>query len=182
MIKQSIIAIATLGLLTVTTSAFDTKGCTGCHGANFEKKAMGKSKVVKEMSKEEITKALKGYKDGSYGGAMKGIMKGQASKMSDEDIEAFASSIAGGDEKKEEAAPAKEVDVKGCVGCHGANFEKSAMGKSKKVNEMTKADIETALKGYKDGSYGGAMKGIMKGQAAKLSDDDIKGIAEKFGK
>ena len=56
------------------------------------------------------------------------------------------------------------------------------MGKSKKVNEMTKADIETALKGYKDGSYGGAMKGIMKGQASKLSDDDIKGIAEKFGK
>jgi cytochrome c-type protein NapB len=188
MIKQSIIAIATLGLLTVTTSAFDTKGCTGCHGANFEKKAMGKSEIVKDLSKEDIIKALKGYKDGSFGGAMKGIMKGQASKMSDEDIEAFASSIAGGDEKKEdgakkeEAAPAKEVNVAACTGCHGKDFEKSAMGKSKKVNEMTKADIETALKGYKDGSYGGAMKGIMKGQASKLSDDDIKGIAEKFGK
>jgi len=101
--------------------------------------------------------------------------------MSDEDIEAFASSIAGGDEKKE-AAPAKEVNVAACTGCHGANFEKKALGKSKVVSEMTKADIETALKGYKDGSYGGAMKGMMKGQAAKLSDDDIKGIAEKFGK
>ena len=179
MIKQSIIAIATLGLLTVASSAFDTKACTGCHGADFGKAAMGKSKIVKDMSKEDIEKALKGYKDGSYGGAMKGIMKGQASKMSDDDITAFASSIAGG-EKKEEAA--KEVDTKACAGCHGADFAKKAMGKSKVVSEMTKADIETALKGYKDGSYGGAMKGLMKGQVAKLSDDDIKAIAEKFGK
>jgi len=69
-----------------------------------------------------------------------------------------------------------------CAGCHGANFEKVALGKSKVVKDMTKADIEKALKGYKDGTYGGAMKGVMKGQAAKLSDADIKEIAEKFGK
>ena len=179
MIKQSVIAIATLGLLTVASSAFDTKGCVGCHGANFEKSAMGKSKIVKDMSKEDIEKALKGYKDGSYGGAMKGVMKGQASKMSDEDIAAFAESIAGG-EKKEEAA--KEVNTAACTGCHGADFSKKALGKSKVVSEMSKTDIEKALKGYKDGSYGGAMKGMMKSQADKLSDDDIKAIAEKFGK
>ena len=69
-----------------------------------------------------------------------------------------------------------------CAGCHGANFEKAALGKSKIVKDMTKADIEKALKGYKDGSYGGAMKGLMKGQVAKLSDADIKEIAEKYGK
>jgi len=69
-----------------------------------------------------------------------------------------------------------------CVGCHGADFGKKALGKSKIVKDMTKADIEKALKGYKDGSYGGAMKGLMKGQVAKLSDADIKEIAEKFGK
>jgi len=39
-----------------------------------------------------------------------------------------------------------------------------------------------ALTGYKDGSYGGAMKGVMKGQVAKLTDDDIKAIAEAVGK
>ena len=186
MIKQSIIAIATLGLLTVASSAFDTKGCTGCHGANFEKSAMGKSKIVKDMSKEDIEKALKGYKDGSYGGAMKGIMKGQASKMSNEDIAEFAGSFSATEEKKTEdnatKAPAKEVNTAACAGCHGADFTKKALGKSKVVAEMTKADIETALKGYKDGSYGGAMKGMMKGQATKLSDEDIKAIAEKFGK
>jgi cytochrome c-type protein NapB len=74
------------------------------------------------------------------------------------------------------------ANVAACAGCHGANFEKKALGKSKIVKDMTKADIEKALKGYKDGSYGGAMKGLMKGQVAKLSDADIKEIAEKYGK
>jgi cytochrome c-type protein NapB len=185
MIKQSIITIATLGLLTITASAFDTKGCTGCHGADFEKAALGKSKIVKDMSKADIETALKGYVDGTYGGPMKAMMKGQAAKMSAEDITAFASSF-GGDTNATDAnattAPAKEADVSACTGCHGKNLEKAALGKSKKVNEMTKAEIVTALKGYADGTYGGPMKGMMKGQAAKLSEDDINAIAEKFGK
>ena len=85
-----IIAVASL----LTTASFaDTSSCTGCHGANFEKKAMNVSKVVKDMTKDEIVAALKGYKDGNYGGAMKGIMKGQASKFDDAGIEAIAAEI-----------------------------------------------------------------------------------------
>ena len=91
MIKKSIITIAALGLLTVTASAeFNEAGCTGCHGTNFEKAAMGKSKIVKDMTAEEITTALNGYKDGSYGGAMKAVMAGQVKSMSADDIKAFA--------------------------------------------------------------------------------------------
>ena len=69
-----------------------------------------------------------------------------------------------------------------CAGCHGANGEKKALGKSKVISDMSKADIVAALNGYKDGSYGGAMKGLMKGQVAALSDADITAIAEKVGK
>ncbi len=69
-----------------------------------------------------------------------------------------------------------------CVGCHGVNGEKVALGKSKIIKDMTKAEIVTALKGYKDGSYGGVMKGVMKGQVATLSDADIEAIANKIGK
>lgn len=39
-----------------------------------------------------------------------------------------------------------------------------------------------AMKGYKDGSYGGPMKGLMKGQAAPLSDADIEAIANQIAK
>ncbi len=89
--------------------------------------------------------------------------------------------------KEEKAAPAEktataEVNTAACAGCHGANFEKKAMGVSKEVNTMSKADIVAALKGYKDGSYGGSMKALMKGQVAALDDATIEAIANKVGK
>ncbi len=78
----------------LTTAAFaDTTVCATCHGVKFEKKAMNVSKIVKEMTKEEIVTALKGYKDGSYGGAMKALMKGQVAKLDDAAIEALAEEI-----------------------------------------------------------------------------------------
>ncbi|WP_072680725.1 c-type cytochrome [Arcobacter sp. LA11] len=69
-----------------------------------------------------------------------------------------------------------------CVGCHGANGEKVALGKSKVIKDMTKAEFIAAMKGYKDGSYGGPMKGLMKGQSVGLSDADIEAIANQIAK
>lgn len=68
--------------------------CASCHGSLGEKKALGKSKVINTMSEEEIVTALKGYKDGSYGAAMKGLMKGQVSKLTNDDISTLAAHIA----------------------------------------------------------------------------------------
>lgn len=72
----------------------------------------------------------------------------------------------------------------GCVACHGANMERKAppvTPDTRVVAEMTKDEIKTALNGYKDGSYGRATKGIMKGQVARLSADDIEAIANEYG-
>ena len=63
------------------------KLCSTCHGMNAEKSALGKSKIIRGWDANEVSAALNGYIDGSYGGAMKGLMKAQASKLSDEDIE-----------------------------------------------------------------------------------------------
>ena len=60
------------------------------------------------------------------------------------------------------AATLSAASIGACAGCHGANFEKAA------------------LHGYKDGSYGGPMKGVMKGQVARLSDADITDIAKQI--
>jgi cytochrome c-type protein NapB len=38
---------------------------------------------------------------------------------------------------------------------------------------MTKAEVTAALQGYKAGTYGAAMKGLMKGQVAKYSNADL---------
>ena len=91
--KKIVLSIVALGATTALMAAVNAAACTGCHGADWSKAALGKSKNVAEMSKADIAAALVGYKDGSYGGPMKGLMKGQVSKYSNEELEAFAQTI-----------------------------------------------------------------------------------------
>jgi len=96
--NKGLMVLATLlSLGFVSASAEDGaalyKKCAACHGASGEKAALGKSKVIKDMSLAEIITALKGYKDGSYGGASKGLMKGQVASLNDAQITAIATHI-----------------------------------------------------------------------------------------
>ncbi len=95
--KLAIVTLLTVG--TLLLMAADGKAlaakCAGCHGADFSKKALNMSKVVKGWSVDKIAKALEGYKAGTYGGAMKGVMKGQVASYSDADIKAVSEYIAG---------------------------------------------------------------------------------------
>lgn len=68
--------------------------CAGCHGTNAQNAALGKSQIIKGWDEAKTLEALKGYKDGSYGGAMKGMMKSQVDNKSDEELEALAKYIA----------------------------------------------------------------------------------------
>lgn len=68
--------------------------CAGCHGQSADKQALGKSAALKGWDAKKIATALKGYKDGSYGGPMKGLMKSQVANLSDEDIDALSTYIA----------------------------------------------------------------------------------------
>lgn len=77
---------------------------------------------------------------------------------------------------------AADFNLKACASCHGANFEKSALGKSKIVANLSVAEIETALIGYKNGTYGGPMKGMMKGQVAKYDEATLKAMAAAIKK
>ncbi len=142
-----VIKIMALGSLLTASTLYgaSTATCIGCHGASFEKKAMGVSKVVKDMSKEDIVKAIKGYKDGSYGGSMKALMKSQVASLSDADIDSIASSIKGGGAKesaklakKEEVeatqAVAKVIDINAKV-ADKARLEKEDLGNKKVVDE-----------------------------------------------
>jgi len=69
------------------------KKCSACHGLKAEKKALGKSAILKDWDAAMIAKALKGYKNGTYGGAMKGIMKGQVTNLSNKEMELLAHHI-----------------------------------------------------------------------------------------
>jgi len=71
----------------------NSASCKGCHGSDFRKKALGKSKIIKNMSKNEIISALKGYKNGTYGGKLKDMMAGRVMKLSEKDIVTLANEI-----------------------------------------------------------------------------------------
>ncbi|MCK9455558.1 cytochrome C [Sulfurimonas sp.] len=91
--KKIVMSIVALTATTALMAEVNAGACTGCHGADWSKAALGKSKDVSQMSKADIAASLIGYKDGSYGGPMKGLMKGQVDKYSNEELEAFAQTI-----------------------------------------------------------------------------------------
>jgi len=86
--KKIILFITTVFTLSLMANdgASLYKKCAACHGSQGEKKALNKSQIIQNWDEEKLVSSLKGYKDGSYGGAMKGLMKGQVAKYSDEDI------------------------------------------------------------------------------------------------
>jgi len=69
------------------------KKCSSCHGANGEKAALGKSKIIKDMTKDEIVSALNGYKAGTYGGASKAVMTSQVAALTEADFKEIATLI-----------------------------------------------------------------------------------------
>jgi len=87
--------IILLGVLfTLIVNAEITEKCTGCHGKNFGTSALGKSGIVRDMTKNEIIKSINGYKKGTlnkYG--MGALMKGQVSGLSDKEVQEIADTI-----------------------------------------------------------------------------------------
>ncbi len=92
--KKLVLTTLVAAATAVTLSAASFASCAGCHGQNGEKKALGKSQIIAGWDVAKTTAALNGYKDGSYGGVMKGVMKGQVMKLSDADIADLAKQIA----------------------------------------------------------------------------------------
>ena len=92
--KTLLLILGITTLLSASDGAELFKKCASCHGANGEKHALNKSKVINEMSEEEIVTALQGYKDGTYGGAMKALMKGQIATYDEAQIKDVAAFIA----------------------------------------------------------------------------------------
>ncbi len=138
-----LVKVLAIGSFLVASSLYaaSTAACVACHGKSFEKKAMGKSKIVKDMSKADFITAMKGYKDGSYGGTMKGLMKGQVAKLSDADIEAIADEVLGGGAKAATTATAPVVASSAPVDINAkasdkARIAKEDLGTKKEVTEL----------------------------------------------
>lgn len=196
LIMNKFLSFILLSSATLSTSllAVNLHTCTECHGKKFEKPAMGISRIVKDLNKEELTTALNGYKTNQHGGAMQEVMNRQISKFSDAEIEEIVVQILDdnitniamekNDKKSDENSSSSEleVDLSTCLSCHGESFEKHSFGFSRIVAEMSKEDIKASLHGYKNDIYGGQKKALMVNQVINFSDEELDIIAEEIFK
>ena len=86
----TLLVFASVTSLMASDIAAVAQKCATCHGKMGEKKALMKSKIIKDMSKADFISAMKGYKDGSYGGPMKGVMKPQVMTLNDGQMSTLA--------------------------------------------------------------------------------------------
>lgn len=72
-------------------------GCYGCHGNEFERKAMGKSLIVKDMNSSKVYTELLEYKSGTLNKqGMGGLMKIQTIKYTDKELKRISELITKG--------------------------------------------------------------------------------------
>ena len=143
--KKVIVIGTALSISALSLLAGDLSGCVGCHGQHFEKKALGHSKIVKNMSKQEIKEALDGYKNKTYGGFMKNVMENQAAKIKDTNL--IASEIKDGEKKPDPLSKKTSKCKPHCI----AKLKKitNCVVNATEENEMQKCRTELAKFGQK---------------------------------
>ena len=142
-------------------------------------KNAGDNEVVKSVAKQG-KELVKKAKDNEVVQKISKVANSGASKVAGL-LPAGMLSNSDKTDKKKSAIDAKKLYVK-CAGCHGDKAQKKALGVSQVIAKWDAKKIEDALNGYKSGTYGGSMKGVMKGQANSLSDAEIKALAEYISK
>jgi cytochrome c553 len=152
--------------------------CLGCHGIQGYRNAYPSYRVPKLGGQKAayLVAALNGYRDGTR---QHPTMSGQASSLSDKNIEDVAAYLAslGGDTVAAGGSEAESIAAATtCVACHGKN------GISVNAEWPTLAGqhedyLVHALTSYRDGSRSNP---IMGAQAAMIGDDDVAVLAKYF--
>ena len=75
-----------------------------------------------------------------------------------------------------------EIDVgplyNKCATCHGGMGERSALNKSAVIRNWSVKQIESAILGYQNGTYGRTMKAMMQKQVEGLTPEEVHALAE----
>jgi len=154
-------------------------GCSSENKQNNEEAATEKKSVVKDVK----NKALETAQEVKEAVSEKAQEVKEAVSEKAQEVKEEVSEKA---QEVKEAVSTPEIDAakiySACAGCHGADGSKAALGKSKIIKGWDAQKTADALKGYKTGTYGGAMKGLMRGQVSKLNEAEIQALAEYISK
>ncbi|WP_236579125.1 c-type cytochrome [Hydrogenimonas urashimensis] len=185
--KKRALAIAVTALV-LMSGCGEKKSETKSHEA--APVAKSETTTVKPEKKEESAKP---EKKGAETAATPADEAAAAAKESaQKEVANVAESVAQGEAEAKESIEKKAEEVKSqidvatlftkCAGCHGMKGEKHALGKSNIIAGQPKEELVKKIKGYQDGSYGGAMKAMMAGQVKGLNADQIDALADYISK
>jgi hypothetical protein len=150
----------------------DMDRCVSCHGVDFEKHALGVSRVVKDLNETEIKAALDGYKAGK-GGAMKELMMAEVNLGVDTD--AMAADIYNESRTEGFEEPSDEFIFQKRLNVRSLHKLKESIKKAKK-EDMKKVSSQIKSTAFNMYAYDDMLRTKVKFEdfkAKKMTKEDI---------
>ena len=169
-----------------------TTVCAACHGPDGNSVAPANPKLAGQFP-EYLDKQLSNFKsqDGKKPLRENAIMNGMVANLSDADMRDVAAYFASQTLRpdwahdKDLAAAGQQLyrggnlqsGVPACAGCHGPTGAGNPIQYPRIAGQY--ADyVEAQLKGFRAGTRANDPNGMMRGVAARLTDEEIKGLAQ----
>jgi len=169
-----------------------TTVCAACHGPDGNSVAPANPKLAGQFP-EYLYKQLSNFKsqDGKKPLRENAIMNGMVANLSDADMRDVAAYFASQTLRpdwahdKDLAAAGQQLyrggnlqsGVPACAGCHGPTGAGNPIQYPRIAGQY--ADyVEAQLKGFRAGTRANDPNGMMRGVAARLTDEEIKGLAQ----
>jgi cytochrome c553 len=166
--------------------------CVACHAADGNSPAAANPKLAGQFP-EYLRKQLVNFKPqaGKKAERENAVMAGMVANLSDEDMRNVAAFYAS-QKLKPETAKSKELAARGqklyrggnpangvaaCAGCHGPDGA-GIPGQYPRLSGQFAAYLEAQLFAFKAGTRANDPNGMMRGVAARMSDAEIKAVAE----
>jgi cytochrome c553 len=169
-----------------------TQVCVACHAADGNSPAAANPKLAGQFP-DYLRKQLQNFKapPGKKAERENPVMAGMVATLSDDDMRNVAAYY-GSQKLKPETAKSKELAARGqklyrggniatgvvaCAGCHGPEGA-GIPGQYPRISGQFAAYLELQLLAFKTGTRANDPNGMMRGVAARMSEAEIKAVAE----
>ena len=174
------------------TPAAVTQVCAACHGADGNSVAPANPKIAGQFS-GYLYKQLADFqaRAGKKPDRDNAVMTGMTAALSDADMKSLASYYAG-QAYKPAAARDKDLAAKGqrlfrggnlasgvpaCAGCHGPDGA-GIPNQYPRIAGQFSEYVDAQLKAFRAGSRANDPNGMMRGVASRMTDEEIRAVAE----
>jgi cytochrome c553 len=169
-----------------------TQVCAACHAADGNSAAAANPKLAGQFP-DYLRKQLHNFKPASGKKAEREnpVMAGMVANLSDDDMRNVAAYY-GSQKLKPESAKSKELAARGqklyrggnlatgvaaCAGCHGPEGA-GIPGQYPRISGQFASYLEAQLLAFKAGTRANDPNGMMRGVASRMSEAEIKAVAE----